>query len=86
MKDHRQTIRSFILENFLFSDDESELRDSDSFQATRIIDSMGMMELIHFIEKIAGIKIPDEEMSPEHLDSVDRIVQYIEGKSQGRRE
>ena len=58
----RTTLREFILSNFLFTDDQTALNDTDSFQDTRIIDSMGMIQVIQFIEAEYRIKVLDAEM------------------------
>lgn len=74
-------IHNFILENFLFTNDPSELAVDDSFLAKGIVDSTGMMEVIYFLEDKYGFKIEDAEMVPENLDSVRNIVNFIERKS-----
>jgi acyl carrier protein len=76
----RTTLRDFILSNFLFTDDQTALNDQDSFQDTRIIDSMGMIQVIQFIEAEYRIKVLDAEMVPEKLDSVDRLTRFVLGK------
>ena len=76
----RSSIRSYILNNFLFSDDPSMLDDAASFREERLIDSMGMVELIHFLEENYKISVLDEDMVPEKLDSVDRLVNFVETK------
>ena len=73
-------LRSYILDNFLFTDDESALKSSDSFLDKGIIDSTGIMEVIFFLEEEYGVKVEDDEMVPENLDSVDNLVSYIEKK------
>ena len=73
-------IRNFILENYLFTDDQSELNNDDSFLVAGIIDSTGILEVINFLEEKFGIKVEDEEMVPENLDSVDNIISYIDSK------
>lgn len=75
-------IRDFILENFLFTDDQSELNSNDSFLEKGIIDSTGILEVIYFIEDEFNIKVNDEEMIPEYLDSVDNITNFISRKKQ----
>jgi acyl carrier protein len=45
-----------------------------------IIDSTGMLELINFIEDEFNIKVDDEELVPENLDSVDNIVNFLDSK------
>lgn len=76
----RASLRRYVLENHLFTDDESRLQDSDSFLEGGILDSTGIMELILFIEETHGLKVTDEEMVPENLDAIDNLVAYIERK------
>lgn len=76
----RQTLRNFILENYLFTDDASALADADSFLEKGILDSTGIMEVIFFIEEQFGIKVDDEEMIPDNLDSVDHLTAFVELK------
>lgn len=73
----KKTIRQYILENLLFTEDESVLHDSDSFLDGGIIDSTGVMEIILFIEDTFDIKINDNEMLPVNLDSVDNLEAFI---------
>ncbi|MCB1836473.1 MAG: acyl carrier protein [Alcanivoracaceae bacterium] len=77
---HREAIRRYILENYLFTDDASALADDASFLESGIIDSTGMMEVIFFLEESFSIRVEDEEMVPENLDSVNNLLRYIERK------
>ena len=76
----KDKLRLYILENFLFSDDQSELGDDDSFMQKEIIDSTGILEVIEFIEEECSISIEDDDMTPENLDSINRIISFIERK------
>jgi len=76
----RQQIRQFILNNYLFTDDESKLADTESLMASGVMDSTGILELIMFLEEKFGIKVADEEMIPSNLDSVSNAVDFIERK------
>ena len=75
-------IRDYILENYLFTDDQSALVNSDSFLEKGILDSTGILEVIYFIEEEFGVKVEDDEMVPENLDSVDNIVAYVGRKKE----
>jgi len=77
----KDKIRSYILENFLFTDDQSELNDDDSFMDQGIIDSTAVLELIFFIEEEFGVKVDAEEMIPDNLDSVNKVTSFIERKT-----
>lgn len=78
----RESLRRFVLENYLFTDDPSRLKDSDSFLEAGILDSTGILELVLFVEESQRIKVKDEEMVPENLDSIDNLVGYIERKKE----
>lgn len=75
-----ETMRNFILENYLFTDDQSALSNSDSFMEKGIIDSTGILEVIHFLEDEMDIAVEDEDMIPENLDSIDKIVAFVNTK------
>ena len=74
------TIRRFILENYLFTDDPAQLGLDDSLLGRGIVDSTGMLEIILFIEEQLGVKVADNEMVPENLDSVNRIAAFVTSK------
>jgi len=75
-----QQVRNYILENFLFTNDESVLANDASFLEKGIIDSTGVLEMIFFLEDAFALKIADKEMIPENLDSVNNIVRYVQSK------
>lgn len=78
----KKQVRNYILENFLFTDDQSALKDDDSFLTQGIIDSTGILEVIYFLEEEFGIKLEDEEIIPENLDSVNNIVSLVARKAE----
>ena len=76
-----ELLRTFILENYLFTDDQSKLCNSDSFLDTGILDSMGILELIYFLGEEMSIKVESEEMIPGNLDSIDNLLVFIDKKT-----
>ena len=76
-----QQLREYILDNFLFTDDQSILNNGDSFLVKGILDSTGILEVIYFLEDEFGIKIEDEEMIPENLDSINNLVAFVNKKT-----
>lgn len=80
MEQAEQTIRQFIIENFLFGDSSLQLGSDESFLDRRIIDSSGILELASFIEQTWQIKVEDSELVPENLDSIGAVVAYIKRK------
>jgi len=79
MSDIKSIIRDFIVENFLFGS-ANGLNDDTSFLDDGIIDSTGVLELVTFIEENFKIRVDDEELIPENLDSIDNITGYLERK------
>jgi acyl carrier protein len=78
--DTRKELREFVFNNFLMARSDIELQDTDSLYDKGIIDSTGVLELVDFIEEKYGIHIADEELTPENLDSIDKICGYLERK------
>lgn len=58
---------------------ESVAHDRDLL-ADEVIDSLGIVELIAFLEGKYGIKVDDDDLAPENFRSVDRIVAFVESK------
>lgn len=81
MNEIREQLRSYIVDNFLFGDNK-EFDDSVSFLDTGIIDSTGILELIGFLEEQFPIKVHDEELIPENLDSISMLLAFL-GKKLG---
>ena len=77
----KDKLRLYILENFLFTDDQSELDNEDSFMDTGIIDSTAILELIFFMEEEFSVKVEGEEMVPDNLDSINKVTRFIESKT-----
>lgn len=77
-----EQVRQFITENFLFSE-EKKVADTDSFLENGIIDSTGVLELVSFVEEKFNVKVKDEEMVPENLDSINNLVKFIKSKQNG---
>lgn len=72
----KEKIKDFIIENFLFGED-NDLKDDTSFLEEGIIDSTGVLELIEYLEEEFELEIDDEDMIPENLDSLNNLEQFI---------
>ena len=81
MRNVEETIRTYIAENMLFSDNGYPHSDSASFLEEGIVDSMGILELMMFVEENFHITVEDEEVVPDNFDSVSKMAAYIRSKS-----
>jgi len=77
--EHVEAVRSFVVTNFLFGDGGS-IEEDTSFMEKGIIDSTGMLELIMFLEETYNIKIEDDELVPDNLDSLRNIGAFLSRK------
>jgi acyl carrier protein len=75
-------LRRFVVDNFLFG--KNGFKNDDSFLDKGIIDSTGMVELIFHLEKTYDIKVEDSELIPDNLDSVNRLVAFVQRKQAPR--
>lgn len=82
MANDRQTIekdlRQFLADNFILDDGGAGLGADASLTESGVIDSMGVLELITFIEERFGFAVPDTDTLPENLDSISRLIDYVE--------
>ena len=76
MNEIERDVRVFISENFIL--DGEVLEGDASLTGEGVLDSMGVLELIMFVEERFGFKVPDEDTLPENFDSIDRIVRYLD--------
>ncbi len=73
-------IKQFVLDNFVYGGSLNEIKDEASFMAEGIIDSLGVLELIAFVEDAFAIEVADEEVLPENFGSVRGMARYIREK------
>jgi len=72
-------VRNFILEQFYVAD-PAELTVDASLIDTGIVDSMGMLDVILFLETSMGISISDTDTTPANLETIGRIAAFVERK------
>ncbi len=79
--DIKKTIKEFIVNHFLKGGKLTTFADDDSFLEEGIIDSVGVLELVAFLEETFDFRVEDEEIIPDNLDSVNRLVTFVQSKS-----
>jgi acyl carrier protein len=73
------TVKEFIIENFLFGEEEQLMPDTDFFDKG-IIDSTGVIELVSFLEEKFNITIDDDELIPQNLSSLNKVDVFLQKK------
>jgi acyl carrier protein len=72
----KQQIRAFIAENYLFGPADA-VTDSTSFLEAGILDSTGILQLVAFLGETFHVSVADEDMTPDNLDSIDKVYDYV---------
>jgi acyl carrier protein len=71
-------IRNFIVEHFL-SGHAEKLRDDGSLLGN-VVDSVGVLDLVSFLQDRFKITVDDEDVVPGNLDTVNNLVAFVAGK------
>jgi acyl carrier protein len=77
--DIQQQIREYIVDNILFGDGKN-LQPDTSFQEEGVFDSMGLLELIAFLEDTYDISVEDDDLTIENLGSVQDVSRLVQRK------
>jgi acyl carrier protein len=75
-----ETVKAYVVENFLFGDDRRISPDTE-FLENGILDSTGVLELVGFLEEKFGIRVEDDELVPDNMNSLMKITLYISKKT-----
>ena len=70
-------VKEFILKEFLPGEPAESLQDDVQLISDGIMDSLGTLRLVSFIEEAFKVAVPPHQIDAEHLDSVDLIAETI---------
>jgi acyl carrier protein len=76
----RERIRQFIRDSFLVD----EFGDDESFLASGLIDSLGVLQLVSFVESEYAIPVADKDLTPDNFDSVTKLAAYVQRRQRDR--
>ena len=75
-----QEVRQFVIDNFLFDQGNGHFSNDASFLENGLVDSMGILTLVEFVREKYAIPVEDEELVPEHWDSVCCVATFVQNK------
>ena len=81
MESVRDTIKDYILKNFVFEENE-QLSDDQSLLRTGVVDSTGILELIAFVQQEFKIDFEDSELVADNFDTINRVAACVSRKLQ----
>ena len=76
-RDARTAIREFVIDRLAPTSGRHEIADDDDLIDAGVIDSLGIFQLVAFLEENFGIAIGDEEITPENFGSVRAIERLV---------
>ena len=79
--DHlNERIRNFIVEKFPLARKRG-INFQDNLLESGILDSLGILDLVAFVEQNFGIVLSDDELIPENFQSIERLTAFVQSKS-----
>lgn len=77
MEEMKETILEYVIDEYVDEDDDDEVGTDTPLISSGIVDSFSMVSLKVFLEKKYGIKLADDEATPEAFDTVDSICKLV---------
>ncbi len=74
-------IRQFVFDKFPKCKNE-DFKDSESLIDSGLVDSLGMLDLVTFVEEDFGITVQDVELTPENFESIAALSEFVESKQE----
>jgi acyl carrier protein len=73
-------VRSFIIDELRFRGSAKDLKNDLPLLEKEILDSMGIFQVVAFLESEFGIEIDDEDLVPDNFGTIDGIARLVESK------
>jgi acyl carrier protein len=73
-------IKTFLAQQFPMT---KNVENDEPLLKNGLIDSLGILEVVTFIEKEFGVSVSDEELLPENFESVRSLSSFVRQKTNG---
>ena len=77
-------VEKFLLTEIAADLGKKSLDPDEDLLEQRVIDSMGILKLVVFLEKTHNIKVMDEDVVPENFQSLNAMAKFVEQKIQNK--
>ena len=77
----RRRIRAYIVENFLYMRPDVSFGDDDLLLRNGVFDSLGVMEVIGFVEETWGLEVAREDVTEANFGTVATMARYVACRS-----
>jgi acyl carrier protein len=76
----KSQIREFIMENLAHAKGITSFSDEENLMESGVVDSLGIFRIVSFLEEELHVRVSDEEINAETLQSVNSIEQLVLSK------
>lgn len=76
-------LRSFIIGELQFRGSAEDLSNDFPLLEKDVLDSMGIFQVVSFLEDEFGIEVDDEDLIPDNFGTIDGIASFVESKQKG---
>jgi acyl carrier protein len=76
-------IREFTLKHFPLAR-KNGLKPREKWLETGMIDSLGILDMVHYLEEEFSLVISDDELQPENFDSLEAVAEFVRKKSENK--
>ena len=83
-RDVRSVVRAFIATRLAPSAGRAEIADDEDLIDTGVVNSLGIFQLVAFLEQRFQIAIGDEEITPENFGTIDGIERLVASRIAAR--
>jgi acyl carrier protein len=73
-------IRRFVIEKFPLAK-KKDLTDADNLLETGVVDSLGILEVVTFLENEFKLGVSDEDLVPENFQNITSIAAFVRSKT-----
>lgn len=80
----QQTLTQFITQELLDEPDGSDLAPDDNLLLSGLIDSLGVMRLVNFIEETFQVEVQPEDVTIENFRTINVIADYLQRRTAER--
>jgi acyl carrier protein len=80
-QDVLQQTRAYVIENFMYMRKNKDIGDDESLLRTGVISSLGMMEVVGWVEETFGVVVNPEEITEQNFDTLLSISRFVVSRS-----
>ena len=76
----KEELRAYIVSEFLPGESTANVKDDTALRTSGVLDSMGLLRLVSYIEERYGIELEAHETGIDNFDNIEAISNLIQRK------